>query len=536
MAKEKVYEIVIKKAVEILKRFPDGLDYGSLTEWIISELPDIQKNTVHGTFTTNFKYFPKNVVKPRRGFYKWIEDNQVDIFKSQNGNIANDLSVINGKLLSIRLKNFQQFADVKLDLTYPIGHEKAGQPLEKICFLGQSGAGKTTILNVIRLFSLSESSKQASHIFDIAINAELEIEYLIPEFASISIYYKNKTLTYKITEKRCNWSDDIFNIKLYEYFQKIEYRLIYFPSDVIKKLDNNIVKTDTIKLESAMEDKVLDFNLLHPSDIWENVITEIQEYKIDYTAISLKLSNTIKNTPNRIEEASKEFRTWLTEHQSPIEKLAKECLDGILNKFGVRVKTELDENENIKFITLETTNGTELNINQWSTGTKHIVFCGMTLYQLKPKNALILFDEPENSLYPDVQNQIVEFYTSMTENCQFFFATHSPIIASSFEPCEIIELKFDESNTYVEQELYYKDERKLENYFLNPQYLTWGRIIKDIFDVKEDSNPKRSKMLDKLAEMDEEIELLMSKGKKQEALAIQKEYEKLADLLKWDLK
>ena len=54
------------------------------------------------------------------------------------------------KITKINIKDYHQFKNFELDLTYPNGHEKAGQPLDKVCFIGQSGTGKTTLLNVIR--------------------------------------------------------------------------------------------------------------------------------------------------------------------------------------------------------------------------------------------------------------------------------------------------------------------------------------------------------------------------------------------------
>jgi len=56
------------------------------------------------------------------------------------------------KITQLRLDNFQQFNPLTLNFTYPKGHEKAGQPLDKVCFIGQSGTGKTTILNLIQDF------------------------------------------------------------------------------------------------------------------------------------------------------------------------------------------------------------------------------------------------------------------------------------------------------------------------------------------------------------------------------------------------
>ena len=72
-----------------------------------------------------------------------------------------------------------------------------------------------------------------------------------------------------------------------------------------------------------------------------------------------------------------------------------------------------------------------------------IILSALPLYLIKPENSTILFDEPETSLYPDLQRVIIDFSNGLTQNSQFFYATHSPIISSSFEPWEIIELKFD---------------------------------------------------------------------------------------------
>ncbi len=539
MAKyKKVYEIVIEKAVEILKQYPDGVDYGALIEKIADELPDILRNSIHGTFSTYFKYFPKQVVKQRRGFYIWIDFDKYKQTnkqaKKQNEKIENDLSVINGKILYIKLKNFQQFKDIELDFTYPKEHPRAGQPLNKICFLGQSGTGKTTLLNLIRYFSLSSPSKYSYPILTIDNQAEIEIKYIIPNFASVILIYKKGELDCKIIDKQSDISNESFNLNLYEYFRQIVYKLIYFPSDVIKVLDDKN-KKDAGKFESIMEDKILDFDLLSPSYIWGIILNEIIEYNKNIANKSLEYTkNIISNLSNR-EEADRELNSWFQENPNPIKGLAENCLDSFLKKFGVQVKTEISKIESLDFVTLQTNDGKELETEQWSTGTKQIVIRGMSLFLLKPQNSIILFDEPENSMYPDVQNQVVDFYSSMAKESQMFFASHSPIIASSFEPFEIIELKYDELQTSIYQEKYYNGERSIDNYFLNPQYLTWGDILKYIFDVKEDSKPKRSEMLMDLAIMDEEIERLVSQGKKTEAQFMLKDYEKKAGLLKWNL-
>ena len=67
------------------------------------------------------------------------------------------------KISSLTIKNYKQFKDLSLDLTYPKGHEKAGKPLEKICIIGQSGTGKTNLLDIIKKSVLDFSDREASY-------------------------------------------------------------------------------------------------------------------------------------------------------------------------------------------------------------------------------------------------------------------------------------------------------------------------------------------------------------------------------------
>jgi len=54
------------------------------------------------------------------------------------------------KISKIEVFDYNQFQNFTIDLTYPKGHAKEGLPLDKVCFIGQSGTGKTTLLNIIK--------------------------------------------------------------------------------------------------------------------------------------------------------------------------------------------------------------------------------------------------------------------------------------------------------------------------------------------------------------------------------------------------
>ena len=62
------------------------------------------------------------------------------------------------KVKELYIKKYHQFEDFHLNLTYPEGHKKARQSLDKVCFIGQSGTGKTSLLHLIRHFKLNHCS------------------------------------------------------------------------------------------------------------------------------------------------------------------------------------------------------------------------------------------------------------------------------------------------------------------------------------------------------------------------------------------
>jgi hypothetical protein len=154
---------------------------------------------------------------------------------------------------------------------------------------------------------------------------------------------------------------------------------------------------------------------------------------------------------------------------------------------------------------------------------------------LKPKHTIILFDEPERSLYPDLQRLIIDYYQQLTANCQFFFATHSPIIASSFEPWEIIELKFDKEG-HIYQEQYYEGERHVDNYTISPDHLTYDLMLSKVFDLQETHSPVRDEKIAEVLMLRNELNRLKKQGKlsTQQGEKLYNEYIKLAQKLSWE--
>lgn len=451
------------------------------------------------------------------------------------------------KISKIEIKQFHQFKDIDIDLTYPAGHPKEGEPLSKVCFIGQSGTGKTSLLELIpkfvshynTQFVLKSGIESICDQVTFYINFGLQNEYS----ASLNLRAKEENGEFKYSR---SWGNQKHNGKetdhhlMLDFFKgkwtkEIASKPIYFPAYL--NYDIEIVP-ETAKIYDR---SIIDFSKDKVSTVWSVVLEKIQSYQELELQIRQEISKIVEETSINIEkitQAVKRLEDWKNNEFNPVQDIADNCLDRLLATFKLKVKTELDikSKDDIGFIKIVDFSGNEIPNGLWSTGTKQIVLSAMPLYLLKPKHTIILFDEPERSLYPDLQRLIIDFYSSLTEDCQFFYCTHSPIIASNFEPWEIVELKFNvHGNVY--RELYYEGENHVDNYKINPQHMRWDDILQRVFDMENDGSLIRKKKLDELATNNVKYRKLERAGKleTEEAKAILKTIQKLSsELSKWN--
>ena len=244
----------------------------------------------------------------------------------------------------------------------------------------------------------------------------------------------------------------------------------------------------------------------------KNYINERLEYKG-------RLSNKLLNIDDyEKKDFKREMAKWEEKNENILENISN-ILNKILIKFNLEL-TKIDETQKSydDLIFKDLSNQNILNYNSLSTGTKNLIATFIPLKIHNPKDSIILIDEPENSFYPDIQRELTDLYMNVGENNQLIMATHSPLIASSFEPWEVVELKFDENNQ-IYRELYYDYkhcENHVDNYTLDPRMLTWTSILTDIFDLKEDSNLSfREQKLMEYAMLKAEIKLMKNEKERE---------------------
>jgi predicted ATP-dependent endonuclease of OLD family len=132
--------------------------------------------------------------------------------------------------------------------------------------------------------------------------------------------------------------------------------------------------------------------------------------------------------------------SWKSNNINPLIEFSKK-FNSILEK--VNLEVDLINTGNITPLH-QKKSGENIPIQNTSTGTKQLLLTALLLFKLDTRDSIILIDEPERSLYPDMQMDLMDNYKNLAPESQFIIATHSPFIAASFEPDERFILYFDQ--------------------------------------------------------------------------------------------
>ncbi len=436
------------------------------------------------------------------------------------------------KIERVEIADFRCFHDFKLELTYPEGHPKAGSPLDKICLIGQSGTGKTTLLEFL---------------YHLNVEADRNNPFLLQVTTSSKIWIRSKELSIPVTNYESKDAEERSGVAMLrneEYDQILRLneslkfdprRILYFPVE-----KESLIK-DPYGLFDIPEEPRYKFTHHHFSSsdrlaYWELLKNEVESYQEELSMFRIKISKEVENGNfPASKEIAKELENWRKRNPGVLEELGGKFLDPILLRFHLQVKRELDSLKETNYLPIVDPSGNLIPEDGWTTGTQNIILKTVPLFALKPtENDLILIDEPENSLFPDVQAELVNHYTRLAPYSQIFMATHSPIIASYFEPWEVVDLEFNETGKVIRNE-HLIDPKKgwhVDNFDYNPKWLSYEGIYHRYFDFPQNSHPEREEKLNEAASLKREAQYLTQQGKTQEAQQKIKEYQKLAQKLR----
>lgn len=350
------------------------------------------------------------------------------------------------KITKLHLRDFQQFKDLTLDFTHPL----TGAPLDRVCFIGRNGTGKTTILeklNYILNYTLINKS------------------YLIGSHSSSIERYKNVKVQAQFSDRYNTIDFNVFSDSLGFIVnqEELAHSFIYSNQKKINSLSyikgetgtfDNDHPSSTLNKALKLFDQFPITNEISNSTInsfWQKLIYHIKKRENDRS----KFENAEENLNKTKRELIEEFNT---NEPNILEELA-ELWNNILDKGNLyfdykNANNPIQLTDNLTaYIKTKSTNET-IPYNKLSTGIRNFIFQLGHLkaihFNRKIDNSFLLVDEPSQGLFPDFVYDLVELYESVVSpNTQIFMATHNPIIAAQFQPFERFILDFNDAG-YVE--------------------------------------------------------------------------------------
>ena len=260
-------------------------------------------------------------------------------------------------------------------------------------------------------FSISESVDPRQNLRQLKISQSLtEIEqfvydYLVWfEFIQNIILIANEKLS-RDWEPLKNTFALIGSSREYQQFDKNF--TVESKGESYQNLKNKLAEESTIKIESG-EPSALTYVKLKLAFEYTRIINEMAR-------------GSISNQDDNAEEVLKD---------SPLFKQINTFLkDSIDLEFRVKKVNDFSLDYNFSFVDK---NGIEIQIGELSSGQRGIIHFIFSIFGYDLENGLMIIDEPELHIHPQMQERYIEIMKNAMEsqNIQFIVATHSPVFVN----------------------------------------------------------------------------------------------------------
>lgn len=276
-----------------------------------------------------------------------------------------------------------------------------GNPYDSIVFAGENGLGKTTILKSIKDF------------FD-------GTECIFEEFE-----YKENGISYKARHKSAvafevsENENEYREVHLYHPKTGENEGWGYFGEQEINPQNKTAKYSEAIT--AFFDEKALKENV----SIVKNLIITL-ERQDNETYRKLCVENEKTGNPITLPSSFNRQNSKLAQFKNAYNMVFDDIhFDGIKS---------LPDTTHVIF---KKTNGSEIDVEQLSTGEKQIVYRGTQMLMGAEQVSVALVDEPELSMHPRWQQKILNFYKRLfydlatnAQTAQLFIATHSDHIIS----------------------------------------------------------------------------------------------------------
>jgi energy-coupling factor transporter ATP-binding protein EcfA2 len=369
------------------------------------------------------------------------------------------------KIARIIINRFNQFQDFDLDLTDP----RTGEPLEKVCFIGRNGTGKSTLLRLIyrALDTLAEprgmyhSSMPHScfikvvddtkkyWIFDYGPSRKFDPKFVREAFEKTEAWARiiagDVSLGRLLKESDAPPYDQVFESGDRALRSTKGDLVIYSPPGTEsldpsagREQDKRIIQSRDLPVMHVVRTEQLDA-------FWDVVLHHIDKLQQGWLTYLEQPENRTKT----VAELEAAFQKSHPEILVEIAALWNEILHSAGLEFDYQTPKEpVRGSKRLEAYIKVRETGQRVEYGALSSGTRKLICCLghiLSLYFGRTiESGFLLVDEPENSLFPDLLYDLVDNYLRIIRNTQFFVATHNPIVAAQFCPHERVILEFDE--------------------------------------------------------------------------------------------
>ena len=272
----------------------------------------------------------------------------------------------------VEIMDFRVFKNTKIDFKGPTDNSNIINIIA-----GVNGSGKTSLLEALYQYPISPDNQEA----------------LIVRFSEVENTLAGLPESRGLWSATCRFFQECLDRNKNQVGPFSDPRLIYIPA----LLNFTYESVSNINTSYAVATRI-DHQLLGRAEFY------IKEY-----ILGLERKSDIANPDQRTKAAVDKFN----EH------------------FGnTRLLTRLHELDSRRFNRPVFKNARDdlVTIDQLSDGEQQLYGRVVALMILEPRNSIILIDEPEISLHPAWQQEIMKIYASIGFNNQFIVATHSPQI------------------------------------------------------------------------------------------------------------
>jgi len=328
------------------------------------------------------------------------------------------------KLTEIKFINHYLFKNLCINFL-----DDSGKPLDLVVIAGINGSGKSTLLREIYEMFYRDMNLKGYKGNTIQNKDDNTITYRININTETLVNGKEITFSYNEAEKQVFEVSGVFeeinmnNPKLLPFSfesrivphsqeELLKQKIIYSPIEFVKKTDYK-PQNHTFGYEYKF------LNLIDDTLV-NNVAVYYMTLLDQYVYSNPKLS---------VEESEKQFA---------------DDINRIFSVFNTSVKF-IGRKGNSRLPVFMNKAGEVFDINGLSSGEKQLFIRFMSFIMVDPNNAIIMVDEPESSLHPAWQQNIVSMFKNMGKNNQIIIATQSPhvIASASKESLRFLELTDD---------------------------------------------------------------------------------------------